>query len=167
MAKVVQLQDKDGDLIYPAIAKEQILDLFYPVGSFYTSASLSTATAVGNALGGTWTKITDYKLVAYAALTASTTIGVSKNISSVTCPATGTFQVNFSKNMANTNYVAFVTGEVGGTGNEVIGVYGKTTSNFKYDFTSISGSATTPTQVNIAVFGELATPEYYTYKRTA
>ena len=54
MAKVVQLQDKDGGSIYPAIAKEQILEMFYPVGSIYMSATLSTASQVQNQFGGTW-----------------------------------------------------------------------------------------------------------------
>lgn len=33
----------------------QMIDKIYPVGSIFMSATLSTATAVGNALGGTWT----------------------------------------------------------------------------------------------------------------
>ena len=33
----------------------QMIDKIYPVGSIFMSATLSTAAAVGNALGGTWT----------------------------------------------------------------------------------------------------------------
>lgn len=145
---------------------DDILDKVYPVGSIYESTSLTTASAVGSALGGTWTAVDDYQLVAYASLTAATTIGASKNISSVT-GSNGTYNVNFSKNMANTNYVAFVSGEVGGTGQEIVGVYGKTVSKFVYDFTNYGGTPTVPSSVNIAVFGKLATPEKYVYKRTA
>lgn len=143
--------------------QNDLIDLFFPVGTvryFYDNNSHA------NFLGKTWTEILDYDLVAYAALTAQTTIAKSKNISSVTGSG-GNYTVNFSKNMADTNYIAFVSGEVGGTGNEIIGVYSKAVGSFHYDFCSYSGSATTPTQINIAVFGRLATPEYRKWRRTA
>lgn len=142
-----------------------IIDLVYPVGSIYRSTS---STNPGTTFGrGTWSRIQEHELVAYASLTSDTAIGTSKNISSVAKTGNGTYKVNLSKNMANTNYVAFVSGEVGGAGNEIVGVYGKQTNNFTYDFFSHEGTAMTPTSVNIAVFGQLATPEYYVWKRTA
>ncbi|MBR0431485.1 hypothetical protein IJK16_00610 [Candidatus Saccharibacteria bacterium] len=106
-------------------------------------------------------------LVAYASLSAKTTIAVGKNISSVTETSTGTYKVTLSKAMTNANYVAFVSGEVGGAGSEIIGIYGKTTTTFNYDFTNHSGTLVAPSQVHIAVFGEFATPDVYYWRRTA
>lgn len=153
---ILNIADVDGDI-------QAAIERMYPVGSvktFYDNSSHA------NYLGFTWEKITDYELVAYAYLSGEKTIAKSKNISSVT-GGSGTYTVNFSKNMADANYVPFVNGEVGGTGQEIVGVYGKSASSFKYDFCNHSGSATNPSQVNIAVFGRLATPEYNKWRRTA
>lgn len=144
-----------------------LLNRFYPVGSIYTSTTASTASSVSNALGGgTWTRITDYEVVAYAYLSSATSIATSKNISSVT-GSSGTYKCNFSKAMSNANYLVYVSGEVGGAGQEIVGVYGKTTTGFSYDFTNYAGSLVTPTQVDILILGTLATPEKYVWKRTA
>ncbi len=137
------------------------------VGQIIRSTSLTTAAQVKAIYGGTWTRITDYQLVAYASLTAETTIGLKKNISSITKSGTGTYKVTLSKAMPNANYLAFVSGEVGGAGSEIIGVYGKTTTTFNYDFCNHSGSMTTPSSINIAVFGQFSTPDEYIWKRTA
>ena len=137
------------------------------VGQIIRSTSLNTAAKVQQIYGGTWTQITDHQLVAYASLTAETTIGLQKNISSITKSGTGTYKVTLAKTMANSNYVAFVSGEVGGAGQEIVGVYGKTTTTFNYDFCNNAGTMVTPTAVNIAIFGRLATPEEYVWKRTA
>lgn len=96
---------------------------------------------------------------------SGTTLNQSKNISSIT--GSSTFTVTFSKTMANTKYKVFVSGECSGLGAEIIGVYGKTTTGFKFDFCNYSGTATTPTSQNILVIGQLANPEYYEWKRTA
>ena len=137
------------------------------VGQIIRSTSLNTAAKVQQIYGGTWTQNADYQLVAYASLTAETTIGLQKNISSITKSGTGTYKVTLAKTMANSNYVAFVSGEVGGAGQEIVGIYGKTTTTFNYDFCNNAGTMVTPTAVNIAVFGRLATPEEYVWKRTA
>lgn len=137
------------------------------VGQIIKTTSLNTAAKVQAIYGGTWTRITDYHLVAYASLSAKTTIAVSKNISSVTETSTGTYKVTLSKAMTNANYVAFVSGEVGGAGSEIIGIYGKTTTTFNYDFTNHNGTLVAPSQVHIAVFGEFATPDVYYWRRTA
>ncbi len=148
----------------PNLLPEHFLEKIYPVGTIYRSAAnVSPATF----LGGAWVAINDYELVAYASLTGETKIGAKKNITSVTKVRTGTYTVNLSKAMKNTNYLAFVSCEVGGTGQEIIGVYNKTTSNFIYDVTNHEGSAQAPSLVNIAVFGQLSAPEHYAWKRTA
>ena len=140
------------------------LQKIYPIGSVYRSVSNNSPQSF---LGGTWVRINDYHLVAYAALSAKTTIAVGKNISSVSETSTGTYKVTLSKAMSNANYVVLISGEVGGAGNEIIGVYGKTTTTFNYDFTNHNGTLVAPSQVHIAVFGEFATPDEYTWRRTA
>lgn len=137
------------------------------IGQIITSTNLTTAAQVKAKYGGTWTRINEFQLVAYAALTAETTIAVKKNISSITKSSTGTYKVTLSKAMSNANYIAFVSGEVGGAGQEIVGVYGKTTTTFNYDFCNNAGTLVTPSQINIAVFGILASPEQYIWKRTA
>ena len=137
------------------------------VGQVIRSSVLNTAAKVKAIYGGTWSRVTDYELVAYAALTAETTVAVKKNISSITKTSTGTYKVTLSKAMTTANYLAFVSGEVGGNGQEIVGVYGKTTTTFTYDFTNYNGTAVAPTSVNIAVFGIQSSPDFYTWKRTA
>ena len=44
-----QLEDKDGNIIIPAMT-----DVLYPIGSIYLSATLSTAEQVAALFGGTW-----------------------------------------------------------------------------------------------------------------
>ena len=137
------------------------------VGQIFRSATLNTAAEIQAIYCGTWTRVNDYHLVAYAVLSAKTTIAVGKNISSITESSTRTYKVTLSKTMSNANYVALVSGEVGGAGSEIIGVYSKTTTTFNYDFTNHNGILVAPAQVHIAVFGELATPEEYIWKHTA
>ena len=43
-----------GAVVSNGVYMDDIIDKIYPVGSIFMSATLSTATAVGNALGGTW-----------------------------------------------------------------------------------------------------------------
>ena len=137
------------------------------VGQIIRTASLNTAAKVQAIYGGTWTRVNDYHLVAYAVLSAKTTMAVSKNISSITESSTGTYKVTLSKAMSNANYAVFVSGEVSGAGSEIIGVYSKTTTTFNYDFTNHNGTLVAPAQVHIAVFGEFATPDEYFWRRTA
>ena len=144
--------------------QSELLDKVYPIGSIYKSTSNKSPQSF---LGGTWQVISDYELVAYASLTGETTIGSKKNITSVTKVHTGTYTVNLSKAMKNTNYLALVSCEVAGTGQEIIGIYRKSTSSFIYDVTNHEGVAQAPLLVNIAIFGQLSSPEYYVWKRTA
>ena len=71
MAKLVTLHDADGEVIYPQSVWDEnmipdntikssmidwasVMDVIYPVGSIYMSATMSTVEQVQNALGGTW-----------------------------------------------------------------------------------------------------------------
>ena len=163
------LTEATGDM---ATAYEQlsnrvdaIIGNMYPVGSIYrTTSSADPGTTLGV---GTWTRVTDYELVAYANLSSDTTIAASKNISSVVKLSDGHYRVNLSKNMSNNKYLVFVSGDSAAEGHEIIGIYDKNVNNFVYDFTDNTGAASTPGVVDIAVFGQLANPEFYTWKRTA
>lgn len=104
---------------------EYLLEKTYPVGTIYRSTNNVSPQAF---LGGTWARITDYRLVAYAVLSAKTTMAIKKNISSIAESGTGTYKVTLSKAMSNANYIVLVSGEVGGAGSEIIGVYNKTTT---------------------------------------
>ena len=71
MAKLVTLHDADGEVIYPQSVWDEnmipdntikssmidwasVMDVIYPVGSIYMSATMSTVEQVKTALGGTW-----------------------------------------------------------------------------------------------------------------
>ena len=71
MAKLVTLHDADGEVIYPQSVWDEnmipdntikssmidwasVMDMIYPVGSIYMSATMSTVEQVKTALGGTW-----------------------------------------------------------------------------------------------------------------
>ena len=151
------------------IYTEGILNRAYPVGSVYTSTNLSTASAVSNALGGTWELITDYQLVAYVCTSGNSgqTIVASKNISSVVKDNSSTYTVTFSKEMKNNKYIVVFSTEASGLGTEIGGAYGKTATSFKVDNADRQGAAVAVSELNILVYGELATPEYYRWKRTA
>lgn len=144
-----------------------IMGKVYPVGSVYRTTS---STNPGTTLGvGTWTRVTDYELVAYARTsdTSISSLSASKNISSITRDSAGHYWVNFSKPMANTNYLAFVSCDVSGEAREIIGIYGKTTTRFMFDVYNWDAQPETPVNGNIAIFGQLANPEFYTWRRTA
>lgn len=138
----------------------------YPVGSIYSSTS---NTSPASFIGGTWQEITDYELVAYVNTNGNEgqTIVRSKNVSSVTLQYTGTYLVTLSKNMDSTDYIVLASAEASGTGSEIIGTYERGLNTFKVDISDHTGAAVNPWNWNIAVFGRLASPEKYTWKRTA
>lgn len=138
----------------------------YPVGSvkvFYDNNSHSSF------LGQTWTKVTTNVLVAYGFVNISgstVTARQTKNLS-VSRSSTGIYNVSLSKTMSNTYYQVAVSGESGGRGTEILGVYSRTTTSFIIDNTNYAGEAVDLTDLSILVFGQLATPEYTTWRRTA
>lgn len=144
-----------------------ILDIFYPVGSYYKSADLDFDP--NESWGGVWIEDTSYDLVAYVYTNggSGTTIRASKNVSQVQRTDTGIYLIYFEKTMADADYVAVVSSEAGGAGCELVGVYNKTASRFRIDFAKHDGSMMNQDQINALVYGRLVTPEYRVWKRTA
>lgn len=139
-----------------------LFDLIFPTGSVYKTTD--NTFDPNNYFNGTWEQINEDTVVAWAEM-SGTTVNASKNITSITTNDSGsTFLVKFSKTMANTRYKPFVSAEVDGVSGEIIGVYSKTVSQFYFDVSGISGK-TNPTSQNLVVIGQLATPEYYEWKR--
>lgn len=139
-----------------------LFNLIFPIGSVYKTTD--STFDPNNYFNGTWEQINEDTIVAWAEM-SGTTVNASKNITSITTNDSGsTFIVKFSKTMANTRYKPFVSAEVSGISGEIIGVYSKTISQFYFDVSGVSGK-TKPTSQNIVVIGQLATPEYYEWKR--
>ena len=69
--------------------------------------------------------------------------------------------------MDSTDYIVLASAEASGTGSEIIGTYERGLNTFKVDISDHTGAAVNPWNWNIAVFGRLASPEKYTWKRTA
>lgn len=139
-----------------------LFDLIFPIGSVYKTTD--STFDPNNYFNGTWTAINEDTIVAWAEM-SGTTVNASKNISSITTTDSGsTFIVKFSKTMANTKYKPFISIEASGISAEIVGVYNKTISQFYFDCSGING-LTKPTSQNIIIIGQLATPEYYEWKR--
>jgi hypothetical protein len=139
-----------------------LFDLIFPIGSVYKTTD--STFDPNNYFNGTWTAISEDTIVAWAEM-SGTTVNASKNISSITTTDSGsTFIVKFSKTMANTKYKPFISIEVNGISAEIVGVYSKTISQFYFDCSGING-LTKPSSQNLVVIGQLATPEYYEWKR--
>ena len=139
-----------------------LFDLIFPIGSVYTTTD-STSNP-NNYFNGTWEQIHEDTIVAWAEM-SGTTVNASKNIASITTTDGGsTFIVRFSKTMANTMYKPFVSIEVNGISKEIVGVYNKTISQFYFDCSG-NNVLTKPISQNLVVIGQLATPEYYEWKR--
>lgn len=88
------------------------------------------------------------------ATTTTYTIAKGNNITSVTrtSETSGAYTVTL-QNMPHANYAAFVSAEVGGAGQEIIGVYGQTATKFTFDTTNHNGAATYISAFNILVIG--------------
>lgn len=109
----------------------QMIDKIYPVGSIFMSATLSTAAAVGNALGGTWT----------AWGVGRVPVGVDTSQTEFdTVEETGgekTHKLTVSEIPAH-NHGAYYTGS--STQHKGYGWYGTSGSDMAYDVISTGGS---------------------------
>lgn len=82
MSKVVVLQDKNGETVYPVgvgFSQQAIVDLFYPVGSYYETSD--TSFNPNTAWGGTWVEDTGGRvtLAANSTYTTGETGGATSN----------------------------------------------------------------------------------------
>lgn len=79
------------------------------------------------------------------------TISNSGNIASVTRSGTGTFAITFKIAMPHANYAVSASAEADGAGQEILGIYGQSTSGFTLDMTNHSGTLTDPTVFSFLV----------------
>ena len=104
-----------------------------------------------------WTEtVITHDVVAWCIINSSNTIVAGKGIGSVT--GTSDKQVNFSTALPDANYCVTTSCEASGAGQEIVGVYGRTTTYFKLDIRNYSGTAVTPSDMTITVYGKLETP---------
>ena len=80
---------------------------------------------------------------------------------------TGYYTMSFTKPMKDINYIVTVSGEASGIGQEIFGIYGKTTTQFLFDHANNAGTAVTVPIFQISVFGQLAEPEKFKWHRIA
>ena len=146
---------------------KSILDVFYPVGSFYKTADITFDPNVS--WGGVWVEDTDYVLIAYLFTKggSGTTIQEQKNVSSFVRNSTGNYDLTFTKAAADADYIVTVSGEASGLASECFGVYQRSTTKFRVDFGNYDGTAIDMSEISISVWGRLANPDYRIWKRTA
>lgn len=87
------------------------------------------------------------------------TIKSSYNVDSITDNSPGDHTINFTNNMANTDYVVVGTvGFDGGTAStgDFIVLEGKTVSGFTVKVTDVNANKSDMEDVNIIIFGDLA-----------
>lgn len=141
-----------------------LLDLFYPVGSYYKTTNTSFDPNVF--WGGVWEEDTDYDLVAYAKIDG-TTIRASKNIDNISRTNTGVIVVTLSKQMADTNGIIELSAETTGLASEIVGCYWNSKTKFTIDCGDYTGTAVNPANWFVLVYGKLEAPEFKKWKRTA
>lgn len=76
-----------------------------------------------------------------------------------------TFSTTYARD--DYSYLPFASVEIGGVAQEIIGIYNRTASGFLVDISNYEGTtqASKATEISIAVFGVLSTPEKYKWKR--
>ena len=148
-----------------AMSKQQSqLDCFYPIGArFQTSNSAFNPATYW---GGIWELENDYELVAWIAVDNNTVVA-SKNLSASGLGETTYYTLTFDKPLIDNKYIVTVSAEGSGAGAEILGIYGKTVTQFLFDHTNYSGTQVAIPIFSISVFGRLAEPENYKWHRIA
>ena len=73
----------------------------------------------------------------------------SHNVESITTSDGHTFYVKFSNPFPDEYYAAVASFEIGGIGQEIVGVYGYSAAGFSVDVQNASGNANTPTCISV------------------
>ena len=73
----------------------------------------------------------------------------SHNVESITTSDGHTFYVKFSNPFPDEYYAAVGSFEIGGTGQEIVGVYGYGTAGFSIDVQNASGNAGKPSMISV------------------
>lgn len=74
----------------------------------------------------------------------------SHNVESISTTSDGhTFYVKFSNPFPDEYYAAVASFEIGGIGQEIVGVYGYSAAGFSVDVQNASGNANTPTCISV------------------
>lgn len=73
----------------------------------------------------------------------------SHNVESITTSDGHTFYVKFSNPFPDEYYAAVASFEIGGIGQEIVGVYGYGTAGFLIDVQNASGNASNPSTISV------------------
>ena len=147
-----------------ASKQQSQLDYLYPVGSRYQTSD-STFNPM-HIWGGVWELENDYELVAWIAVDNNAVVA-SKNLSASGLGGTTYYTLAFDKPLIDNKYIVTVSAEGSGVGAEILGIYGKTVTQFLFDHTNYSGTQVAIPIFSISVFGRLAEPENFKWHRIA
>ena len=148
VTEAIIYQDEAGYKIVPTF---EAIDEVPSGGTPVAESNVTTSEGIYSE-GGQYAQAADGLILAWAAC-QGTTIKAGNNISSFSQVSSGTYQVTFINALASGDYAAFVSVEVSGNAQEIVGVYNKTTTGFRFDVSNYSGTFVTPAFANILVIG--------------
>lgn len=161
--------DAAGNRVTPTVSLtgetsyEKLLNLMYPVGCEFVSydADFNPNTS----WGGTWTKVAtkQHDVVAWGVFSGNTKLA-GEGIGGMSGSSTKT--ISLSPALPDANYAVAASAEVGGAGQEIIGIYGRSTTQFVLDVTNYGGTMVSPDQTTVIVYGKTPYTRYI-WKRIA